>query len=595
MLAVKFKKFIHTMLLSSILIWNTSLSQVVQDFTVTDTDGVSHSLYADYLDQDRVVVIKLYWAGCPPCNSTAKDVQELYVKWEEGEGKVEFLALATQSFEGDSQTISYIERHGITFPMVSPDGSSLDAIEQFSFSGTPTYIVVAPDRSINLDPGGLSAVDDAIEEAIKIEVPDCPTTAFRFTSNTELTEYQSQYPNCTTVDGNLTIDGDLTNLKGLENITTINGSLLISSNTLLDLSDLVALQTVTGDIKILESANLVSLTGLGSISNFPGSIELQNLPSLTSTEGLRNMRSVGGDLTIRDCDALTDLEGMRNLETVNGNLSVTNNEKMTSLSGLESLRTIEGKLNISSNNSLRSIEAISDLSLFQSIDILDNQFLSDCAISSLCGLLEGDLAIPNNIAGNASGCESTEAVIGACNPAELATSFSIQVLDAFDKPVEGVKLIVSSSMGEVSRINLGTTDPDGVLNFDLPNADITSFDDNLFLEYEAPDNAIVSGISVADLVRVQRHILGLEVITNPYLLIASDANGNGSISASDLVFMINVILGRRTAFADDKVYDIVTEDCTLGLLNCDSAQLEKNPGNTNQIRLRALRIGDIKE
>src|SRR5690606_42107306 len=49
------------------------------------------------------------------------------------------------------------------------------------------------------------------------------------------------------------------------------------------------------------------------------------------------------------------------------------------------------------------------------------------------------------------------------------------------------------------------------------------------------DRNHMDGVSTADLVRIQKHILGLTPITNPYALIAADINKSNSISAKDLV------------------------------------------------------------
>lgn len=591
MKAPMFKKLVASFLFSLCLIANIN-SQTVQDFTVTDTNGKVHSLYSDYLDQDRIVVIKLYWAGCPPCNSTAKEVQALYQKWEEGAGKVEFLALATQSFEGNAQTISYIDRHDITFPMASPDGNSLAAIEQFDFSGTPTYIIVAPDRSFIFDPNGLDELDAAISSLVNAEVPDCPTTDITINSAADLEDYRSLYPNCTDFAGNITVNGDVSNLLGLDAIKTVTGNIDIESDALINLSDLSNLENITGTLRISGSENLNSLIGLGKLNNVTGSIVLSNLIKLASLDGIKNIQSIGGLLTIDNCGSLQSLEGLGNLQSINSSLTISNNVNLRSLDGIESLNRVNSKLAINGNESLTSIEGITNINLFSSLDIVGNTFLSDCAINSICNLIEGDLSIPTNISDNATGCESLSAVNAACSPAELPTSFSVSILDAFDKPVEGVLLSAKSNTGETTDNIIGTSDPDGLVTFQLPNENITSFE-GLILEYEEPSNATISGISVIDLVRIQNHILGLQPLTNPYAIIAADANGNGSVSATDLVFMINVIIGKRSTFGDDKVYQIINEHCSDSDIDCDNTPLIKNSGNLNQIKLRAIRIGDI--
>lgn len=52
-----------------------------------------------------------------------------------------------------------------------------------------------------------------------------------------------------------------------------------------------------------------------------------------------------------------------------------------------------------------------------------------------------------------------------------------------------------------------------------------------------------NGVSTLDLVIIQRHILGLQELTSPYKIIASDINNDGKVKTSDLLGMRKVILG----------------------------------------------------
>ena len=63
-----------------------------------------------------------------------------------------------------------------------------------------------------------------------------------------------------------------------------------------------------------------------------------------------------------------------------------------------------------------------------------------------------------------------------------------------------------------------------------------------------------SGVTSADVVLSQRAIIGLSEFENPIQQLAADVSGDGSVSATDLVQMINVILGLQPAFGSQKVW-----------------------------------------
>ena len=61
------------------------------------------------------------------------------------------------------------------------------------------------------------------------------------------------------------------------------------------------------------------------------------------------------------------------------------------------------------------------------------------------------------------------------------------------------------------------------------------------------DNPI-DGVSTLDVLKIQRHILGLESLNSPYKLIAADVDNSGTISGGDLVEIRRLILGTQNAF-----------------------------------------------
>ena len=59
----------------------------------------------------------------------------------------------------------------------------------------------------------------------------------------------------------------------------------------------------------------------------------------------------------------------------------------------------------------------------------------------------------------------------------------------------------------------------------------------------------VNGVSTADIVKIQRHILGIETLNSPFKLIAADVNNSASITASDISDIRRLILGVTDKFA----------------------------------------------
>ena len=153
------------------------LSQKSDNWIVTDVDGNEHNLYEDYLNQGEVVVLKFFWVDCPPCNSIAPFVQELYVELGEGNEGVQFFDFTILGGDTDPAVRGFKNQHGLTFPSVSSDGGSLDVVRPYSAGDfgdalfTPSFAVIAPDGEVTFRvPGnGTIALDNIktlVEEAM---------------------------------------------------------------------------------------------------------------------------------------------------------------------------------------------------------------------------------------------------------------------------------------------------------------------------------------------------------------------------------------------------------------------------------------------
>jgi Secretion system C-terminal sorting domain len=100
------------------------------------------------------------------------------------------------------------------------------------------------------------------------------------------------------------------------------------------------------------------------------------------------------------------------------------------------------------------------------------------------------------------------------------------------------------------KLNITATNstPGGVHTFNTNNQGLYSFLNAVPIAADVTITPIkdidhVNGVDMLDVLKVQRHILGLEPIDNPYRQVAADVNNSRSITASDIVEMRKLILG----------------------------------------------------
>ena len=303
-----------------------------------------------------------------------------------------------------------------------------------------------------------------VANACGFTMPCLPFGHYYFNSQADIDNFQSNYPGCTQLEGDVYISGnDIVNLNGLSVVISIGGSLSIIYNNglnslsgldnlnsiggnlsiyfnqaLTSLTGLEGLTSVGGNLKIYKNDALTSFTGLEGLTSIEGNIyfnnraltsliALDNLTTiggyleivgnnvLTSLSGLDNLSSIGGYLEIMHGIALTSLTGLDNLTSIGDDLTIRDNHALTSLTGLDNLTSIRGDLNIVSNDTLTSLTGLENIdanSIFN-LFITDNSSLTTCEVQSICNYL----ANPNgtvDIHDNATGCNSPPEVANAC-------------------------------------------------------------------------------------------------------------------------------------------------------------------------------------
>ncbi|NOT36155.1 MAG: T9SS type A sorting domain-containing protein, partial [Saprospiraceae bacterium] len=111
----------------------------------------------------------------------------------------------------------------------------------------------------------------------------------------------------------------------------------------------------------------------------------------------------------------------------------------------------------------------------------------------------------------------------------------------------------------------------------------------------------INGVSTHDITVIQKHILGKTAITNPYLLLAADVNGNSSITSADIAEIRKLILGSISEFSKVQSWTFVPTAYQFA----DPANPWNAPrqssvtfGNTPEVKavpFVAVKMGDVTE
>jgi hypothetical protein len=109
------------------------------------------------------------------------------------------------------------------------------------------------------------------------------------------------------------------------------------------------------------------------------------------------------------------------------------------------------------------------------------------------------------------------------------------------------------------------------------------------------NDAHKNGVSTIDLVRIQKHLLGIEAISNPYDLIAADANNSQSVSTIDLIELRKLILGIYSELPANKSWRFVDKsfqfaDVTHPWPFDEVIDLQNLIGNKDFV---AVKVGDV--
>jgi hypothetical protein len=248
----------------------------------------------------------------------------------------------------------------------------------------------------------------------------CLPDGIILSSQSQIDNFPTNYPDCTEILGDVEIKGPITNLNGLSQIIIINGFLNIHDSALINLEGLNNLTTIIGDLIIFNNSSMQDTAGVENLSNIQGELDITGNSSLSAITNFQNITSLGDGifprdaLRIRSNIMLSDIQSLSNLQILNGDFQIMGTS-LINLDALVNIQNIIGKVEIEFNGILTNIDGLQSInpSEIEFLKITQNQFLSDCAIISFCEYL----SLPSrsvDIQQNANGCASITQVEAAC-------------------------------------------------------------------------------------------------------------------------------------------------------------------------------------
>lgn len=203
-------------LLSSALTAQVStygVGQVVNDFTVTDTDGNQHNLYS-ITASGKHVMLDFFFDTCGPCQQRQAFWNQMYEAYGCNSAQLYMITINDGS-DSDAEVIAYEQTFGgpgAHSPAVSAQGGSAAVDAAFGINAYPTFCLIGPDnRLLNGDiwpVNGMSNFVAALPAGANIQPAPCPAIGTGI--NQQTAELFSVSPNPTTGVVTITRNGNET-------------------------------------------------------------------------------------------------------------------------------------------------------------------------------------------------------------------------------------------------------------------------------------------------------------------------------------------------------------------------------------------------
>ncbi|MCC6816825.1 MAG: T9SS type A sorting domain-containing protein [Saprospiraceae bacterium] len=154
-------------------------------------------------------------------------------------------------------------------------------------------------------------------------------------------------------------------------------------------------------------------------------------------------------------------------------------------------------------------------------------------------------------AGNSDYCEAEIIIQDPNQVCGNAPGLTIQgkVSNSKNQSMEKVSVFLERSNPVGSALSY--SNGQGVFNFKNVSPSI-----NYTIKVDK-NTEFMNGVSTADIVLIQKHILGKQLLSTPYQRIAADANNTGTISSADVSEIRRLILGITTEYKNNKSWRFI--------------------------------------
>ncbi len=201
----------------------------------------------------------------------------------------------------------------------------------------------------------------------------------------------------------------------------------------------------------------------------------------------------------------------------------------------------------------------SDLRIY--FDQFNSDSLTVCCDDFVANKIDDELIIPVRICvedqeGNKDCCETTLIVQDTKETCPNGGSFGKIIGELMTLNNDGTENVEMELLDQnVMMKHMKTSQTGKYLFGDLPYGIAKEY-----VVKPSRNDDHINGVSTADIVKIQRHILGIEAITNPYLLIAADVNRSSNITASDVSEIRKLILGLTNEFQRCESWTFVPQE-----------------------------------